>query len=73
MNAATRGKNQFLLGGDLPINRLGFGAMRLPTNGFRGPARDPEIGRAVLGGSGKSRSGGIVGSLVRGVLGSLFK
>ena len=34
--------------GDLTINRLGFGAMRLPTNGMRGPARDPEVGRAVL-------------------------
>ncbi|GHO47192.1 oxidoreductase [Ktedonospora formicarum] len=34
--------------GDLTINRLGFGAMRLSTNGMRGPARDPEIGRAVL-------------------------
>lgn len=36
------------LGGDLNINRLGFGAMRLPTNGFHGPARDPETGRQVL-------------------------
>jgi aryl-alcohol dehydrogenase-like predicted oxidoreductase len=34
--------------GDLTINRLGFGAMRLPTNGMTGPARDPAIGRAVL-------------------------
>ena len=34
--------------GDLTTNRLGFGAMRLPTNGFQGPARDPETGRAVL-------------------------
>lgn len=38
----------FRLGGDLPINRIGFGAMRLPTNSFFGPARDPEAGRAVL-------------------------
>ncbi|MFE9648608.1 oxidoreductase [Streptomyces sp. NPDC006365] len=38
----------FRLGGDLLINRIGFGAMRLPTNSFRGPARDPETGRAVL-------------------------
>ncbi|WP_432192543.1 aldo/keto reductase [Streptomyces sp. bgisy027] len=38
----------FLLGGDLPVNRIGFGAMRLSTNGFTGPARDPEAGRAVL-------------------------
>jgi pyridoxine 4-dehydrogenase len=38
----------FLLGGDLPVHRLGFGAMRLPTGGFQGPARDPETGVAVL-------------------------
>ena len=38
----------FKLGGDLPIHRLGFGAMRLPTGTFRGPARDPELGRRVL-------------------------
>jgi pyridoxine 4-dehydrogenase len=40
--------NTFLLGGDLPVNRIGFGAMRLSANGFTGPARDPETGRAVL-------------------------
>ncbi|MEU4658398.1 oxidoreductase [Streptomyces sp. NPDC023723] len=40
--------NDFRLGGDLRINRMGFGAMRLATNGFLGPARDPETGRAVL-------------------------
>ncbi|MET7730222.1 aldo/keto reductase [Streptomyces sp. NPDC005402] len=40
--------HDFLLGGDLPVNRLGFGAMRLSANGFTGPARDPETGRAVL-------------------------
>ena len=38
----------FRLGGDLLVNRIGFGAMRLPTHTFRGPARDPETGRAVL-------------------------
>ncbi|MDN8286312.1 oxidoreductase [Acinetobacter baumannii] len=40
--------HEFLLGGDTPINRLGFGAMRLPCNGFRGVARDPEVGKTVL-------------------------
>jgi aryl-alcohol dehydrogenase-like predicted oxidoreductase len=39
---------QFRLAGSLGIHRLGFGAMRLPTGGFHGPARDPEVGRAVL-------------------------
>jgi len=39
---------QFRLADQPSIARLGFGAMRLPTGGFRGPARDPEVGRAVL-------------------------
>jgi pyridoxine 4-dehydrogenase len=39
---------QVRLAGCLGIRRLGFGAMRLPTTGFRGPPRDPEVGRAVL-------------------------
>jgi len=48
MNTPALNPRQWRLGADLPINRLGFGAMRLPCNGFRGPARDPETGRAVL-------------------------
>ncbi|MDQ0718054.1 pyridoxine 4-dehydrogenase [Streptomyces luteogriseus] len=40
--------NDFLLGGDLPVGRIGFGAMRLSANGFTGPSRDPGTGRAVL-------------------------
>ncbi|MEU9531317.1 oxidoreductase [Streptomyces sp. NPDC048213] len=38
----------FALGGDLPVNRLGFGAMRLPMGTLDGPARTPENGIAVL-------------------------
>lgn len=38
----------FSLGGQLTINRLGFGAMRLAMGTFAGPARDPETGIAVL-------------------------
>jgi pyridoxine 4-dehydrogenase len=38
----------FRLGGDLGIHRLGFGAMRLARDGWNGPTRDPETGRAVL-------------------------
>ncbi|MFG2649408.1 oxidoreductase [Streptomyces sp. NPDC048436] len=38
----------FSLGGDLTVNRLGFGAMRLPAGTFDGPTRDPETGIAVL-------------------------
>ncbi|MCW2947183.1 MAG: aldo/keto reductase [Actinoallomurus sp.] len=46
MTAAAGG--DFLLGGDLRINRLGFGAMRLPAGTFGGPTRDPRTGVAVL-------------------------
>jgi aryl-alcohol dehydrogenase-like predicted oxidoreductase len=38
----------FAIGGDVPVARLGFGAMRLPTGTFTGPVRDPETGIAVL-------------------------
>jgi aryl-alcohol dehydrogenase-like predicted oxidoreductase len=38
----------FAIGGDLPVARLGFGTMRLPTGTLAGPARDPEDGIAVL-------------------------
>jgi pyridoxine 4-dehydrogenase len=38
----------FRLGGDLSLNRIGFGAMRLARDGWSGPARDPETGLAVL-------------------------
>ncbi|MDR8413119.1 oxidoreductase [Nonomuraea sp. 3-1Str] len=38
----------FSLGGDLTVNRLGFGAMRLAMSTFDGPTRAPENGVAVL-------------------------
>jgi pyridoxine 4-dehydrogenase len=38
----------FAIGGDLPVARLGFGTMRLPTGTFTGPVRDPADGVAVL-------------------------
>ncbi|MEU1350418.1 oxidoreductase [Streptomyces sp. NPDC005776] len=38
----------FSLGGDLPVARLGFGAMRLAMGTFDGPTRDPSTGVAVL-------------------------
>jgi aryl-alcohol dehydrogenase-like predicted oxidoreductase len=43
--AAAAAAGDFPLGGDLRVNRLGFGAMRLV---FGGRARDPEAGVAVL-------------------------
>ncbi|GAA1389601.1 aldo/keto reductase [Catellatospora chokoriensis] len=38
----------FSLGGDLPVRRLGFGAMRLAMGTFDGPSRPAESGIAVL-------------------------
>jgi pyridoxine 4-dehydrogenase len=47
-NITAAASGDFLLGGDLRVNRLGFGAMRLPFGPFDGPPRDPETGIAVL-------------------------
>ena len=38
----------FTIGGDLPVHRLGYGAMRLTGNGVWGPPRDQDEARAVL-------------------------
>ncbi|MFD4629055.1 aldo/keto reductase [Streptomyces sp. NPDC058284] len=38
----------FRIGGDLPVHRMGFGAMRLPAPQWDGPAHDPERSIAVL-------------------------
>jgi aryl-alcohol dehydrogenase-like predicted oxidoreductase len=46
INAASGGT--VTLGGDLPVNRLGFGAMRITGNGVWGPPANPEAARQVL-------------------------
>ena len=38
----------FSIGGDLPVHRLGFGAMRLAAGGADGSTRHRESGIAVL-------------------------
>jgi len=38
----------FAIGGDLPVDRIGFGTMRLARNGMDATPRDPETARAVL-------------------------
>src|SRR5215210_1069850 len=38
----------FLLGGDLPVSRLGFGAMRITGDGVWGPPRDRDEALRVL-------------------------
>jgi len=45
-NAALAGT--FPLGGDLLVNRLGFGAMRLTGRGILGEPQDPEEASRVL-------------------------
>ncbi|GAC1419175.1 MAG: aldo/keto reductase [Acidobacteriaceae bacterium] len=45
-NAAASGT--FSLGGDLPVHRLGFGAMRITGEGVWGEPKDPETARQVL-------------------------
>lgn len=46
VNASAAGTVQ--IGGDLSVNRLGFGGMRLTGPGVWGPAADPENALAVL-------------------------
>ncbi|MFC6645409.1 aldo/keto reductase [Granulicella cerasi] len=41
-------QSTFLLGGDLEINRLGYGAMRITGEGVWGPPKDPEGAKKVL-------------------------
>ena len=45
-NAAHSGT--FAIGGELPVNRLGFGAMRITGEGIWGEPADPEGAKAVL-------------------------
>jgi pyridoxine 4-dehydrogenase len=38
----------FVLGGDLPVRRLGYGAMRITGDGIWGPPKDPAEAKRVL-------------------------
>jgi aryl-alcohol dehydrogenase-like predicted oxidoreductase len=46
LSAASSGT--FLIGGDLPVHRLGYGTMRLVGDGAWGEPTDPAAGRRVL-------------------------
>ncbi|OII06914.1 aldo/keto reductase [Curtobacterium sp. MCBA15_008] len=46
LSAATAGT--FLIGGDMPVARLGFGSMQFPGRNAFGPPRDADGARAVL-------------------------
>lgn len=44
----VRASGEFRIGGDLPVHRLGFGAMRQTGQGIWGEPEDPEEARRVL-------------------------
>jgi aryl-alcohol dehydrogenase-like predicted oxidoreductase len=48
MNISARSSGQFAIGGDLPVNRLGYGAMRLTGPGIWGDPADPDEAVRVL-------------------------
>src|SRR5271169_5158248 len=45
---SVAGAGTITLGGELTVNRLGFGAMRLTGDGIWGPPKDPATAIAVL-------------------------
>jgi aryl-alcohol dehydrogenase-like predicted oxidoreductase len=47
-NVSAASSGTFLIGGDLPVNRLGYGTMRLVGEGAWGEPSDPEECRRVL-------------------------
>ena len=47
-SAAAAGAGTLTIGGDLTVNRMGFGAMRLTGEGIWGEPRDPAEARRVL-------------------------
>lgn len=46
VNAKTSGS--FVIGGDLPVHRLGYGAMRITGDGIWGEPKDPATAKQVL-------------------------
>jgi aryl-alcohol dehydrogenase-like predicted oxidoreductase len=47
-NLTVQASGTFTIGGDLTVNRLGYGAMRITGDGIWGEPRDPEEARKVL-------------------------
>jgi aryl-alcohol dehydrogenase-like predicted oxidoreductase len=48
LKADAKASGTFVIGGDLTVNRLGFGAMRLTGDGIWGEPKNPEEARRVL-------------------------
>src|SRR3954454_4418385 len=46
--ASVNPMDTFTIGGDLPVHRLGFGAMRITGEGIWGPPDDPEEAKRLL-------------------------
>jgi aryl-alcohol dehydrogenase-like predicted oxidoreductase len=44
----AKASGTFVIGGDLTVNRLGYGAMRITGQGIWGEPKDPETGKKVL-------------------------
>lgn len=47
-NSAVLSENTFAIGGDLVVNRIGYGAMRITGKGIWGPPKDEEEAKRVL-------------------------
>jgi aryl-alcohol dehydrogenase-like predicted oxidoreductase len=47
-NFSAADAGQFRIGGDLTVNRLGYGAMRITGKGIWGPPQDPQAARETL-------------------------
>jgi pyridoxine 4-dehydrogenase len=47
-NVNAKASGTFSLGGDLPVNRLGYGAMRITGEGIWGEPKDPAAAKKVL-------------------------
>src|ERR1700678_4397717 len=45
---SKQSSESFVLGGDITVRRLGYGAMRLTGNGIWGPPKDPNEAKQVL-------------------------
>jgi aryl-alcohol dehydrogenase-like predicted oxidoreductase len=48
MTVTATASGTFVIGGDMEVTRLGFGAMRIVGEGVWGPPKDPVAARAVL-------------------------
>ncbi len=48
MSVTASAAGEFKIGGDLPVNRLGFGAMRITGKGIWGPPENPVAARETL-------------------------